>query len=378
LTLRPLPDAKETVIVVGTTVRKSLPVLRAHLASLDWQELPPRHRLHYCFVPDFPPGYEDAAEFLFRWVNERGGTLLQGVPSQADDFADTGATHQWAPSAMARVGANKNLILQHARATRADFLLLCDADLILDRTTVASLLSTEKPIATAVYWTRWQQGHGEPQPQVWLQHPYQLEGRGMDAAEFRGKLVNRELTRVWGFGACTLLNQRVLDAGISFAYLPGVPVEGMMAGEDRHFSIDCERRHIDAYADAWPDVFHIYHPEDHARIPEQLARLGEPHPRLAGIGDLVSLRLRPLEPLQVGPQRYQGLPVVLVRGRLGALPLAPALEDAVRALSRGQQQIVKVSMPSHHPFPQFRGRNRLIELTVIDVKPNTPHPTLDA
>lgn len=376
MSLKPLPDARVTTILCGTTVRKSLPVLQAYLASLDYQELPPRHKLAHAFVPDFTAEQSDAAEYLFRWTNERGGTLIQGVPSQADDFVDShGPTHQWSPSAMARVGANKNLILQHARDSHADYMLFVDADLVLDRTTVASLLSAEKPITTAVYWTSWSKGQ-PPQPQVWLQHPYQLEGRGMDAAEFRGKLVNRELTRVWGFGACTLLDRRVIESGVSFAYLPGVPTEGMMAGEDRHFSIAAERRHIDAYADGWPDIAHCYHPEDHANIPELVARLGAPHPRLAGIGDLVSLRLRPLEPMQVGPQRYQGLPPVLVRGRLGALPLAPELEAAVLTLPRGEQKIVKVAMPLHHAFPQFRGKNRLIELSVIDVKANTPHPNL--
>lgn len=374
--LQPLPDARETLVVIGTSVRKNLPILSAHLKSLDWQDLPPRVRLMPVYVPDFIDGQDDARELLMRWVNERGGELLRGHDPTPNDFSDSHPeSHQWSATAMARVGANKNLILQRARELRADYAFYCDSDLILDRTTLASLIASEKPIATAVFWTPWSKG-SPPQPQVWLQHPYGLSGRGMDEAEFRGKLVNRELTRVWGFGACTLIDHRVLGSGIDFSPLPDIPQNGLMAGEDRQFCIRAERSHIEAFADGWPDIAHCYHPEDHANIPELVARLGAPHPRLAGIGDLVSLRLRPLEPMQVGPQRYQGLPPVLIRGRLGALPLLPELEAAVLTLPRGEQKIVKVAMPLHHAFPQFRGKNRLIELSVIDVKANTPHPNL--
>lgn len=383
MAIKALPEYRHSTIVVGTSVRKPLVVLKAFLDSLAWQELPPRTKLKFCFVPDFSADQSDAAEYLFRWVNERDGVLLQGVASRADDFRDDGpVTHEWTPSAMGRVGANKDLILAYARETQADFVFLCDADLMIDRTTVASLLASEKPITTAVFWSHWHKTGHETRalcaaPQVWLQHPYDLSGRGMDEAEFRRKLVNRELTRVWGFGACTLLDRRVIESGVSFAYLPDVPREGMMAGEDRHFSIHAERRHIEAYADAWPDIFHLYRPEDHGRIPEMVARLGQSHPRVARTGDLVSLRLRPLEPLPVGPGRYQGLPVVAVRGRLGSIPLAPELEEAAHTVHRGQSALVSVHMPYHHEFPQFRGQTRLIELTLIDVKHNGFAPVLE-
>ncbi len=376
MSLEPLPDHRETVIVVGTTVRKSLPVLQAYLTSLDWQTLPNRHRLVFAFVPDFTPEQSDAAEYLFRWVNERNGTLIQGIPANGIDFTDQHPdSHQWSQTAMERVGQNKDRIIEFAKASNADYLFLCDADLILDRTTLSSLIAAEKPIATAVYWTKWAKGtETSPSPagpQVWLRHPYHLSGRGLDESEFRQKLVDRELFRVWGFGACTLLDKRVLDAGASFRYLDDVPHgpnDGLMAGEDRHFCIRTERQHIDAYADAWPDIAHLYRPEDVATIPALLARLGAEHPTTATLGDLVSLRLRPLEPLAVGPGRYQQFPPVCVRGRLGAIPMLPDLERAISSMTRGQVKIVKVRCPIHHPCAPLRGRTRLIEVTLVDVK----------
>lgn len=383
--LEPLPDFRETVIVVGTTVRKNLPILKPHLDSLAWQELPPRTRIVPVYVPDFIDGQQEALALLLRWVNERGGELIQGIPPQSIDFSDAPGldSHQWGPTAMQRVGANKNLILRRALELKADYVFLCDSDLILDRTTIASLLAVQKPIATATYWTRWSKQKSEnakvwASPQVWLTHPYGMNGRGMDEAEFRQKLLSRDLVRVWGYGAATLISRRVIEAGVSFEYLPDVPLQGLMAGEDRHFCIRAERLHIDAYADCWPDVFHLYHaPEDIARIPEMVARLGAPHPVRARLGDLVALTLRPLEPVPVGGGRYQHVPAIHPRGRLGQLALLPEVEEAVYGLERGQRCIVRAHFPPHHPVPQLRGRIRLIEVTLVDCKSFSLPPVVE-
>jgi hypothetical protein len=383
--LLPTPDHRTTTIVVGTSVRKNCEILQPFLASLAWQDLPPRTELIPVFVPDWPQ--KDAAEdYLRHWVAERGGECIRGVPTTAGDFADTPNfdAHQWGVTAMRRVGANKNRILLNALARKADAVWLVDADLILDRTTLRSLLAAEKPLTTAVYWTHWSKRGFETRqihaaPQVWLGHPYNLAGRGMDEAEFRQKLINRELTRVWGFGACTLIQRKVLEAGINFDTLRDVPQEGLMAGEDRHFSIAAERAHIDAYADPWPDIFHIYHADQHVPlIPEMATRLGTEHPKTAQLGDLVSLKLEALEPVPHGNGQWQAMPRQHVRGRLGQVPLMPELEEAVYALSRGETRIVPVHFPIHHPLAYFRGRRRLIRLTLVDVKPFGWPPVLDA
>lgn len=385
MTLETLPDYRDTVIVVGTSVRKSAPILKAYLDSLAWQDLPARHRLVPCFVPDFAPGQEDSQQLLFQWVNERGGVLIQGAQATQADFADGAEhdSHQWGQSAMARVGYNKNAILRYALETKADYVFLCDADLILDKYTIRSLLNTEKPIVTATYWTRWSKKANENTkisagPQVWLRHPYSLDGRGMDEAEFRDKLLSRQVQRVWGFGACTLINRRVLEAGLSFDYLPDVPQQGLMAGEDRHFCIRAERMHIDAYADNFPDIFHIYHADqDIPKIPEMVARLGADHPSGPSLGDLVSLRLKPLEPLPVAPGRFQNSPVIQIRGRLGQIGMLPELEEAIHNLKRGEKTIAKTNFPISSPVGYLRGRQRLIEVTLLDCKPHGYPPVVE-
>ena len=382
--LEVLPEFRERTIVCGTSVRKPIEILRPYLDSLDKQELPRRTRLHYAFVPDWP-ARTDAEDYLRAWVKERDGEIVRGVPGSAADFSDGPEhdSHQWSASSMARLGQNKTRLIRRTLELRADAFLYVDSDLILDRTTVQSLVNCEKPVVTAVYWTHWtKRGYETRQihaaPQVWLTMPYGLSGRGMDEAEFRGKLINRELTRVWGFGAATLVDRRVLEAGITFDYLPDVPRDGLMAGEDRHFCIRVERAHIEAYADPWPDVFHIYHPDIHVpQIADMAARLGTAHPLVPAFGDLVSLKLEALEPVP-HERGWSAIPRQHLRGRLGRLALIPELEEAVMGMTRGEQRVVPVHFPIHYGLAYFRGRRRLIRVTLVDCKPYQYAPVIDA
>lgn len=382
--LESLPDHRDRLIVVGTSVRKSLDTLQPFLTSLAWQELPPRTRLHHVFVDDFTPAQADAKAALQSFLAERGGELLRGLPSPVGDY-DDGAhllTHSWTVQSMHRMGQHKNKILRRTRELKADGVWLVDSDLILDRTVLTSLLACDRAITCGVYWTKWQRQVSETQriwasPQVWLRHPYLLDGRGMDEAAFRQRLMDRQLTRVWGQGACTLLSRKVLDAGIDFSPVPEIKQEGLMAGEDRQFCIKAERGHIDMWADPWIDAFHIYHRATQlAQIPDMMDRLGTEHPQTAKIGDLVNVTLTALEPIpagnawnQVGPQH--------VRGRLGTIPMLPELEDAILSLPRGGEVIVPVHCAASHPMPYLRGRRRLIRVQFVDCKANRPAPVLD-
>lgn len=382
--LLPLPHVRERVIVVGTSVRKPLPILQAYLTSLAWQELPPRTKVHYVFVPDWPETDSEPERFLKTWVAERGGELLRGAPKAVGDFTDAPGipTHQWGTTAMRRVGHNKNLILKRATALQADAVFFADADLILDRTTLASLIAANVPIACGVYWTYWNRPTTETAqsfagPQVWLNHPYEQEGRGYDQAGFRAKLLSRGLTQVWGQGACTLIARNVFEGGIDFTPVPGTPEQGLMAGEDRHFCMRAEGAHIPMFADSWPDIFHVYHaPEDVERIPLALQVLGAEHPMKAKLGDLISVKLEALEPVP-NPSGWQHVAPHITRGRLGQLALMPELEEAVYALERGSQRIVKVHCPVSHPMPFYRGRVRLFRITLLDCKPYGFPPVVD-
>jgi hypothetical protein len=372
LILDQTPNHKQRVVQVGTTVRKPLPVLRAYLDALDWQELPPQTKVEYAFIADWEDPNDPAEAYLREWARDRGGEVEAGDRGGAGDYGDTGGpTHLWNESSMARVGRNKNRLLHRAVGRGADAVWLVDADLICDRTTLRSLWFTDAPIACAVYWTLWQTHVRGLQaaPQVWLQHPYGLDGRGWDAGGFRRALLNRERVQVWGQGACTLIRTTAIEKGVNFDYIPNVSREGMMAGEDRHFCLKAESLHLEMIADPWPDIFHIYHDRDVERIPKYIQRLSEPHPEPKHEPDgLVSLTLEAVEPLPVNGQ-YHLLPPIHLRGRLAELRLLPELEQKIRDMKRGEVSIIPVHFPQHYEQVELRGQRRLVKVNLVDCKP---------
>lgn len=329
--------------------------------------------LHWAAVDDFTPEQADAKRYAQQWLQERNGALYQGIGA-APDFADTGETHHWSHSAMQRVGIHKDGLIKVALDHGYDAIWFVDADLLLDPYTFRSLYACNAPITCGVYWTRWHQGTPEQvihaAPQVWLTHPYGLEGRGYEAHEFRQKLLDRGLTQVWGQGACTLIRREALEKGVNFAPLPDLPTEGMWQGEDRHFCVKAERLHLPMYADSWPDIFHVYHPSDIARIPEFLHRFAARafEAEQASVGDLVSLSLEAIEPIpfangwsKVGPQ--------VVRGRLGVLSMMPELEEVVQDMKKGETRIVPLHGDVGHPLPFRRGARFLVRVTLHDHRP---------
>lgn len=355
-----MPEGVPFRILVGGPVRKAPNLLRAHLASLAAQVLPPRVELVPCFVDDNED--PESSLILHEYVGTRGFVWPGAQDTQ--DFSDQHPqTHQWTAPAMRRVAEYKNQIIAKALTERFDALWLVDSDLILHPRTLWSLYHAEQPITCGVFWTRWQDTPDcQPLPQVWLRHPYQLDGRGLNSAEFIRRLQQRELVQVWGQGACTLYRREVLEKGLNFDFLPELPTDGMWVGEDRHLCVKAERLHIPMTADAWPEIVHCYHPieqatADHVTFPEEA-----PNPKL---GDWVSLQLEALEPLPQERGEPFRVPKQHVRGQLGRLPLAPEIERAIQAMARGERQIVSIKYPEWSESPH-RGQRRLIEVTLVD------------
>lgn len=373
--LRILPFAKPIKVLVGGPVRKKAEILTAFLSSLEQQELPKRVEVTYCFVDDYQNPCPEQ-DILRAFVDGRG-KVLKYAPSQAVDFADDHpVTHQWTTSAMDRVGMLKNEILKECVSGNYDCVWLVDSDLVLDRTVLKSLLAAQKPIISAVYWTRW---NASPSicagPQVWLKPPYQLSLPHYPEHEFRHKLgVKRALEKVGGLGACTLISRSVIEKGVNFSKPPGFPTGGLWDGEDRHFCEWARRLHVDLWADGWPDIFHIYHLQQVGEIPKRSAELSDSHPSRANTGHLVSLRLSNLED-QVGP--------VSVRCRIGDGTLLPELEGQIMQMERGQEKTVRIHFPMTIPniltqrgALNLANQNRLIMVELVDCKPFGLPPTL--
>ena len=278
---------------------------------------------------------------------------------------------------------NKQLLFDKAVREDYDYVWICDTDLILDRTTLWSMYYANVPVVAAVYWTRWQADQEDAQPQVWMQHPYQLTGRGVAYGELRRSLIDKQLVRVWGLGACMLVGTDVLTRGVRYwPLLPElVQAGGMMAGEDRTFCVLCERAHVEMYADAWPDIYHVYRPEDEQHIDNHVHEFEVTYEQAAlypTYGDYVSLQAVPLEDAHIPDP-------VIVRGRVGQLKLLPELEAAVLSMQQGDRRLLRLNYPTDYelaqtfgdgpPF-QYAGHSRVVEFTLVDHKPNSVAPVL--
>jgi hypothetical protein len=372
-------------ILVGASVRRDPVVLEAHLKTLQWQILPPDVELDIVHVDDFAPEQRDAGRVL---LEAYGGTIIRGDSDDMAvvDFDDKNPrTHVWQQSAFERVAKNKQMLFDKAVADKYDYVWICDTDLLMDPRTLWSMYhvaATGQQVTAAVYWTRWQNDTTTPAgPQVWLRHPYALDGRGLDFHEFRGLLSDRQLVRVFGLGACMLVSVSALERTRYCPLLPElVAAGGMNAGEDRTFSTLCERNHIEMYADAWPDIFHVYHTTDYDQIPHYLQEFSikQKYESLyANYGDYVSLQIMPCEDPHIPPQ--------CIRGRVGQLKLLTELEEAVLSMRRGDRRLLSLYFPVDYPLqftgpPEaavpYRGTTKTVEVVMVDHKPWLRAPVL--
>ena len=387
--LAPIPPTHKPRILDGAVIRKPPEVIAAFLKTLAWQRLRKPADIGYHFVTDYPAGdasFAGVKALLTDFDKSRQNVTIRHATNAGNDFLEAPDGHHWTNTAWHRVGALKNSIMQACMDGRWDALWLVDADVLCDPYTLQSLGDCEVPIVAGVYWTHWRRpvdgdaivNHAGPQ--VWLRHPYQLDGHGYTEADFRSALVGRKLLRVWGLGACTLFHRAVLEKGVSFAPVPdGLPPGPMSDGEDRHLCERARRLHLPLYADAWPDIWHAYHRADYDHIPRWLQRFASPRPNTPQASDLVSCKIESLEPTP-SPQALnvlQHFGPQYVRGRLASLPVLPEIAEALGSMSVGERRIVRLHFPAHYGYATLRSQQRLVAVTLFDTKPWQLPPTID-
>ena len=342
-------------VLAGAVTNAPPEILRAHLDTIRWQQVNDV-AVDLCYIAD-PALPEESAEVLSSVAR-----VLPAKPKPAEaEYAITSTTHHWTIPTFHWLAREKQRLLDLAVEERYDAVWLVDSDLLCGPDTLASLLASEKPVVSAVFWTRWTPG-AAPLPQVWLRQPYELDGKGWKAHEFLEALANRQLVRVGGLGACTLIRTDVLDRVGYWPLVEGLPSHGMWQGEDRHFCIRAQRAHVELWADAWPDIFHVYRPEDVEKIPDALERLNQSFmsPRM---GDLVSFTVEPCEEPALADYKEH------VRGRLGQLKLLTELEQCILDMMVGDERLVSIQFPHWYPIPQYRGRKRTLRVRLIGAKP---------
>lgn len=394
-TLKPTPPERITRILVGVPVRKPPEVLQQLIATLAWQRLRVPVDLTFLFTPNFgAEPFRDAALALLQAAPLPHVLVWPNEVAPEGDYGERAETRQWSPAAFGRMAALKNRILQYALDQHFDFVWLLDADVLCDPGTLQSLLDSANherwrlnenvalPIVSGVYWTRWQRPNADSAqavhagPQVWLTHPYGLQGRGWTEGQFRRALVKRGRLTVGGLGACTLIPVGVLRHGVSFAHHEGLAPGPMSEGEDRHFCAWATEKHVQLVADAWPDIYHAYHPQEYAALDARVAALRYESASPA-FGWLVSGKIEMLEPMPDGVGRmFMGM-VQWVRGRLGALPVLPQIEETLAGLAPGQTKLLKLHFPLDYPEVHLRLKSVVTRVTLCDAKPWHLPPVID-
>jgi len=393
-TLKPIPPERRARILCCIPLRKPAIVVQQLLRTLAWQKIR-RAELNVLVAPNYSTDAEAAEPLALLASPPTNMTVWPNEAAPIGDYADGAETRQWTKPAFGRLAQLKNRMLQYALDEGYDFVWLLDADVMCDPFTLQSMLDSADierwyandqlayPIVSAVYWTRWQnpqpgstdQVHAGPQ--VWLVHPYQLHGHGWTEPDFRAALVARKRVRVWGLGACTLIPRHALAKGVSFAPFDGLPPGPMSEGEDRHFCAHATARHVPLIADAWPDIYHAYHPHEYEQLAERVTALERPPYGHAVQGDLVSGKLEILEPVADPNGRFQRLRAHWLRGKLGTLPVLPQVEEALAALKPGEAKLVKLHFPVHWPRPELRLKSLIARVTLFDAKPWRIPPVVD-
>ena len=356
-------------ILAGSCVRQHPDILKAHLACLKWQT--GKYDIDLAFVDD-----NDNAESSALLKDAAKYVLPADPKPQGAEYSVTSVTHNWTEPLFHWLAREKQKLLDLAKKERYDALLLVDSDLLISPDTLDSLWNTKKDVVSGVFYTKWQPD-SPPLPQVWLQHPYNLNGMGMEQHEFLGRLANRQVVRVGGLGACTLIRAAVLDRVAYWPLVEGLPQGGMWQGEDRHFCVRAQRNHVELWADAWPDIWHCYRPEDRTKLRAwQIMLEGLPDFCVEStaegphVGSLVSFSLEPLEePQLAGYQEH-------VRGRLGAIRMLPQIDDELSTMRAGDERIIRLRFPTYYDVPNYRGQSRLVRIKLLHCKPFSEHPTL--
>lgn len=349
-------------VLIAAPVRQRPAVLAAFLQSLEWQQADAD--VEFLFIDDNTDPASKAILANF--------PTLTPLDRQPTAYEVNEQTHNWDKSSFQFLAREKQRLLDHAVTQGFDYIWLVDSDLLCDPLTLHSLLQVNQPIVSAVFWTQWTPD-SPLLPQVWVTPPYELAGgRTHRVEQFLTRLVKRELLQVGGLGACTLISAEAIRAGVGFwPFLDNLPDHDMSQGEDRHFCEKARRLHIPLFADAWPDIAHIYRPSYDRHIPTLMHELQTLNLSAANIGDYIYYSI---EDLQTPGLRDKPL---IVRGRLGGLEILPEIESDLLDMQVGEECLTTLTFPDWYaPVPELQGQTRTFQIKLHGAKRYLPNISL--
>ncbi|WP_138751222.1 glycosyltransferase [Paenibacillus sinopodophylli] len=254
-------------ILIGSPIRQRPTVLRYFLSSLE-RISTSGFTLDYYFIDDNDD--EESSRMLNDFITlqqqSKGSQATLRRSDAITPYARDEFTHYWSNDLIDKVASWKDDIIHTARDQHYDGLFLIDSDLLLQPQALQSLVTADKEIVSAIFWTQWQPNTMEL-PQVWLKDtywPFQNDatlkaGDGAEAAvQFIMMLRQPGVYEVGGLGACTYINRIALEKPISFRTIPNLSIWG----EDRHFCIRAAALGIGLSVDTRYPAFHVYRDSD--------------------------------------------------------------------------------------------------------------------
>lgn len=258
-------EGNKRKILIGTPVHQKPAILREFLSSLTCLKQDSSIELDFLFIDD--NNDQESKDLLLQFKQTTEHVTIHHS-EQDNNYIRDDQTHYWNEHLIWKVAAFKNTIIEKAIEGAYDYLFLIDSDLLLHPMTMEYLVKANKDIISEIFWTKWQ-SDSESQPQVWLFDEYDQwkQNRGeqltneeikMRYEHFLSELKIPGIYEVGGLGACTLISQKALLAGVNFK-----PIKNLSFwGEDRHFCIRAAAIGISLHVDTHVPAYHIYREAD--------------------------------------------------------------------------------------------------------------------
>jgi hypothetical protein len=259
-------------VLIGSPIRQKPAILKEFLQSL--LELNTNSfEADYLFVDDNNDPESSLMLNSFGLKLQEHCIIMKYANSAQDSYVCNERTHYWHEKIIWKVAHFKNCMIDYAVEHSYDYLFLIDSDIVLNPKTIDRLIETKKDIVANIFWTQWQPENCKL-PQVWLMDEYkfyisntneQLSPEEINARTiaFLQPLLSPGTYEVGGLGACTLLSQKALRAGVSFRKIKNLT----FWGEDRHFCIRAAALGIDLFVDTFYPAYHIYRETDLSGVP---------------------------------------------------------------------------------------------------------------
>ncbi|WP_292891606.1 hypothetical protein [Nonlabens sp.] len=194
--------------------------------------------------------YNDNKEVDAEKFTEQFAGLHQKVSLLDSLFTDasTYKKHHWTQESVDRIIDIKNRALEISLEHDYDAIFMVDADLVLHPQTLKHLVELEKDFVFEIFWTVFTD-QTFAKPNCWDVHSWDY----YDAQSIL-KLKEKGTYQVGAGGACTLLSNKAVRAGVNFSKIKNMP----FGGEDRHICTRAEVLGFPIFIDTHLPAFHIY------------------------------------------------------------------------------------------------------------------------